>query len=194
MSEVQPKPVPCAECGAQTNNDPPICGGCAPKPRCENCGAPAMVNSASCLKCAQALGQYRPEELGQHFERGAVIADVDREAGVVTVAADPSEPIVFTRPDPTDFVLLVARVGPGTGNVDPNLAAKFGAQNFKPPGTDYAMPKDMRDAGYVAIRDVSPALAALRAAGTNIRANVADRERLEALAARLDEAFEKLAW
>ena len=104
------------------------------------------------------------------------------------------DPITFTRPDPTDFVLLVARVGPGTSNVDPKLATKFGAQNFKPSGTDYATAKDMRDAGYVPVCDVTPALAALRAAGANIRANVADPERLEALAARLDEAFEKVAW
>lgn len=199
MSEPQPlpDPVPCTECDALTNNDPPICGGCVQKPRCENCGAPAMVNSASCLKCAQALGQYSPDQLSQHFERGAVITDVDREAGVVTVAAEAPEPIVFTRPDPTDFVLLVARVGPGTSNVDPKLAAKFGAQNFKPSGTEYATPKDMRDSGYVALRDITPALAALRAAGTKIRAHIAEPDpqryaRLEALAHALDEASEKL--
>jgi hypothetical protein len=132
----------------------------------------------------------------QHFERGAVIADVDREAGVVTVAAEPPQPIVFTRPDPTDFVLLVARVGPGTSNVDPKLAAKFGAQSFKPSGTEYATPRDILDAGYVALRDITPALAALRAAGTKIRDHIGQPDpqryaRLESLAQALDAAYEK---
>ncbi len=83
----------------------------------------------------------------QRFERGAVITDVDHGRGVLT-AEMPSGPITFQRPDPTEFVLLVARVGPGTGNADPKLAHKFGAQSFKPTGTEYATEKDMRDAGY----------------------------------------------
>lgn len=84
----------------------------------------------------------------QRFERGAtVILDVDREAGVIT--AGPTGPITFQRPDPTEFVLLVARVGPGTGNVDPKLAHRFGAQAFKPAGTDYATEQDLLDSGYI---------------------------------------------
>jgi hypothetical protein len=90
-------------------------------------------------------------------------------------------PIIFTRADPTDFVLLVARVGPGTGNVDPGLAAKFGAKNFKPSGTEYAMREDMREAGYVAVEGLSGLLHRAYEILAHPDASPGDREYQEAL-------------
>jgi hypothetical protein len=95
--------------------------------------------------------------------------------------SDTEDPIVFTRPDPTDFVLLVARVGPGTGNVDPKLAAKANVQSFKPSGTDYATPKDMRDAGYVAVGSLSGLLHQAYEVLAHPDASPGDREYQEAL-------------
>jgi len=101
-------------------------------------------------------------------------------------------PITFQRPDPTQFVLLVARVGPGTTNVDPKLAHKFGAAAFKPAGTDYATDKDMRDAGYVPIARVSEMLGVLDVAAKEILDHLDDPaperdKRLRALSERMSK-------
>lgn len=68
-----------------------------------------------------------------------------------------SDAITFRRPDPTEFVLLIARVGAGTGNVDPQAARRHGLQHFKPAGTEYATDKDLADAGYVRAAEGSAA-------------------------------------
>jgi hypothetical protein len=98
-------------------------------------------------------------ESEQRFERGAVITDVDHGRGILT--AEMQGPITFQRPDPTEFVLLTARVGPGTTNVDPKLAHKFNVQAFKPAGTEYATERDLLDSGYVAVARLQPLRALL---------------------------------
>lgn len=57
-------------------------------------------------------------------------------------APKPPKALVFVRPDPTQFVLLIGRTGPGTGTV-------LNTHNFKPTGTEWASEKDLNDAGYV---------------------------------------------
>ncbi len=50
-------------------------------------------------------------------------------------------PILFTRPDPTQFALLVVKTGRGTGTV-------VGTEHCKPGGTEWATDGDLWDAGY----------------------------------------------
>lgn len=79
--------------------------------------------------------------------------------------SDTAEPIVFTRSHPTDFVLLVARVGPGTMTADPALASRYRVESLKPAGTDYASPADLREAGYVKAAPLLELLDKLELAG-----------------------------
>ena len=65
----------------------------------------------------------------------------------------PPAPITFVRPDPQPFVLLYAKVR-GNGIV-------LGTENFKPTGTEWAQPEDMRDAGYVLLKDARMAVLTL---------------------------------
>lgn len=58
----------------------------------------------------------------------------------------PRGPILFTRPDPTQFALLVVKTGRGTGTV-------VGTEHCKPGGTEWASDDDLWDAGYTR-RDV----------------------------------------
>jgi len=53
--------------------------------------------------------------------------------------------ITFIRPDPSEFVLLMAKTR-GNGIV-------VGTENFKPGGTEWATDRDMRDAGYMPTED-----------------------------------------
>lgn len=57
-----------------------------------------------------------------------------------------SEPISFVRPDPTEHVLLVAKVGPRYGVIK-------NTENFKPTGTEFATEDDLREAGFVRKED-----------------------------------------
>lgn len=54
------------------------------------------------------------------------------------------KPISFTRPDPTQFALLVTRAGRGTGTV-------VGTEYFKPAGCEWATDEDLLAAGYVSV-------------------------------------------
>ncbi len=65
----------------------------------------------------------------------------------------PPDPITFIRPDPQPFVILTAKVR-GNGIVP-------GTENFKPTGTEWAQPQDMRDAGYVPLKDARMAVLTL---------------------------------
>lgn len=53
----------------------------------------------------------------------------------------PSKPLIFTRRDPQQYVLLYARLGPE--------GAEPRTQHFKPVGTDYAGPEEVGELGYV---------------------------------------------
>jgi hypothetical protein len=64
-----------------------------------------------------------------------------------SIPAGATRPIMFTRPDPTRFALLVTKTGRGTGTV-------VGTENFKPSGCEWATEQDLRDAGYVPADDV----------------------------------------
>jgi hypothetical protein len=64
--------------------------------------------------------------------------------------SDPAKPITFIRPDPSQFVLLVAKTR-GNGIV-------AGTDNFKPAGCEWATEQDMRDAGYVSLERAKRAL------------------------------------
>lgn len=64
--------------------------------------------------------------------------------------------ITFTRPDPSEFVLLVAKTR-GNGIV-------VGTENFKPGGTEWATDRDMRDAGYMPAMDGRKLVALVREA------------------------------
>jgi hypothetical protein len=55
------------------------------------------------------------------------------------------KPITFVRPDPSQFVLLVAKTR-GNGIV-------VGTDNFRPAGCEWATDRDMRDAGYMPAAD-----------------------------------------
>jgi hypothetical protein len=69
---------------------------------------------------------------------------------------DPPAPITFIRPDPSQFVLLVAKTR-GNGIV-------AGTENFKPGGTEWATDRDLRDAGYMPVEDGRKLLELLREA------------------------------
>jgi hypothetical protein len=63
----------------------------------------------------------------------------------------PQKPVTFTRPDPSEFALLVTKVGRGTSTL-------LGTEHFKPPGCDWATDRDLRDAGYVSLADAKKAV------------------------------------
>lgn len=65
--------------------------------------------------------------------------------------SDAPKPITFIRPDPSQFVLLVAKTR-GNGVV-------VGTENFKPGGCEWATDADLRDAGYVRLEDAVRAVA-----------------------------------
>jgi hypothetical protein len=64
--------------------------------------------------------------------------------------SDAPKAITFVRPDPSQFVLLIAKTR-GNGIVT-------GTENFKPSGTEWATDQDMRDAGYVPLEDAKRAV------------------------------------
>jgi hypothetical protein len=66
------------------------------------------------------------------------------------------KPITFVRPDPSQFVLLVAKTR-GNGIV-------IGTENFKPSGCEWATDRDMRDAGYMPVADGRKLVALVREA------------------------------
>jgi hypothetical protein len=68
---------------------------------------------------------------------------------------DAEDRIVFIRPDPTEHALLICKLGPQHGNLKET-------KHFKPPGTEWAQPQDLADAGYVpkAWRELAVALLA----------------------------------
>jgi hypothetical protein len=64
------------------------------------------------------------------------------------------EALSFSRRDPQTYVLLISRAGPD--------GVLLGTRFAKPPGTEYAQPEDLADAGYVSQEWRELALAALR--------------------------------
>jgi hypothetical protein len=72
--------------------------------------------------------------------------------------------ITFTRPEPTKFVLLVAKTGHGTGTV-------VGTESFKPSSTEWATEQDLLDAGYVPWMRCARALDLLRALQVDLSAS-----------------------
>ena len=63
----------------------------------------------------------------------------------------PQKPVTFTRPDPSEFALLVTKVGRGTSTL-------LGTEHFKPPACEWATDADLRDAGYVSLADAKKAV------------------------------------
>jgi len=74
-------------------------------------------------------------------------------------------PVTFVRPDPTRFVVLIGRLGPGTGTVDPELAVRHGVRALRPLNTEYATEEDLWDAGYVSFERVAIAVERLLPGG-----------------------------
>lgn len=66
----------------------------------------------------------------------------------------PQKPVTFTRPDPSEFALLVTKVGRGTSTL-------LGTEHFKPPACEWATDKDLRDAGYVPLAKARSAISRL---------------------------------
>jgi len=121
---------------------------------------PPDVGGADSVPFREFIGASSPEEFNHACRRAGFAMD---------------EPVTFVRPDPTTFVLLIARTGPGTGNVSlPGAALRNGAQNFKPAGTDYATDRDLRDAGYVAAAPIREAIDRFRSQEPRNRPEVGD--------------------